>query len=371
MTLIFLALGGVGLLLLAVSLFAGHELDLGADLHGGAPGFLSSRTLGVFPTGSGALGAVVRDRQKFNQEVLTEAASDLAKIGLGVDVLTVQKIEDKEGYIQALGKKRTAEVKRDATIGEASALREATISSTTAIREGKERENQNLALIAQAEKERDVKKATYEAEVQAQAARAKQAGPLAEARARQEVVEQEVLVNLVRTRKETEVAEAEATRRERQLQAEVVKPADAERQRIILSAEGQKQKEILGGRGGADDHVQPDPGVRPARHGGRRRPLGAARQARGEGGAGRRPARHALRWTRRHTAPRVRSPSGRARRSSSPARATPPRRMSGSSWSATWGSPTAPPTPSRCPAGPSSCSSSSTCPSSPGPASGG
>ncbi len=133
--------------------------------------------------------------------------------------------------------------------GEASALREATISSTTAIREGKERENQNLALIAQAEKERDVKKATYEAEVQAQAARAKQAGPLAEAQARQEVVEQEVLVNLVRTKKETEVAEAEAVRRERQLQAEVVKPADAERQRIILAAEGQKQKEILEAEG--------------------------------------------------------------------------------------------------------------------------
>jgi len=192
---------------------------------------------------------IVRDRQKFNQEVLTEAASDLAKIGLGVDVLTVQKIEDKEGYIQALGKKRTAEVKRDATIGEASASREATISATTAIREGKERENQNLALIAQAEKERDVKKATYEAEVQAQAARAKQAGPLAEAQARQQVVEQEVMVSLVRTKKETEVAEADAVKRERQLLAEVVKPADAERQRIILSAEAQKQKEILEAEG--------------------------------------------------------------------------------------------------------------------------
>ncbi len=143
---------------------------------------------------------IVRDRQKFDQEVLAEAASDLARIGLGVDVLTVQKIEDKEGYIQALGKKRTAEVKRDATIGEASASREATISATTALREAKERENENLALIAQAEKERDVRKAQYEAEVQAQAARAKQAGPLAEARARQEVVEQEVPVDLVRAR---------------------------------------------------------------------------------------------------------------------------------------------------------------------------
>ena len=192
---------------------------------------------------------IVRDRQKFNQEVLTEATADLAKIGLGVDVLTVQKIEDKEGYIQALGKKRTAEVKRDAQIGEAAAAREATISSTTALREGKERENENLALVAQAEKERDVKKATYAAEVQSQQARAHQAGPLADARARQEVVEQEVLVNLVRSKKETEVAEADAIKRERQLLAEVVKPADAERQRIILSAEAQKQKEILEAEG--------------------------------------------------------------------------------------------------------------------------
>jgi flotillin len=192
---------------------------------------------------------IVRDRQKFNQEVLMEAAADLAKIGLGVDVLTVQKIEDKEGYILALGKKRTAEVKRDAQIGEALASREATIQSTTALREAKERENENLALIAQAEKERDVKKAQYEAEVQAQQARAQQAGPLAEAKARQEVVEQEVLVELVRTRKQAEVAEAEAVRRERQLVAEVVKPADAERQKVILAAEAQKQKEILEAEG--------------------------------------------------------------------------------------------------------------------------
>ncbi len=192
---------------------------------------------------------IVRDRAKFNQEVLMEAASDLAKIGLGVDVLTIQKIWDAEGYIEALGKRRTAEVKRDAQIGEALAAREATIQSTTAIREGKERENENLALIAQAEKERDVRKAQFEAEVQAQQARARQAGPLAEAKARQEVVEQEVQVEYIRMKKQTEVAEAEAMRRERQLSAEVVKPAEAQRQQVILQAEATKQKEILEAEG--------------------------------------------------------------------------------------------------------------------------
>jgi flotillin len=192
---------------------------------------------------------IVRDRAKFNQEVLAEAAADLAKIGLGVDVLTIQKIWDSEGYIEALGKRRTAEVKRDARIGEAEAEREAIIRSSTALREAKERENENLALIAQAEKERDVKKAQFEAEVQAQQAKARQAGPLAEAIARQQVVEQEVQVELIRTKKQIEVAEAEAIRRERQLLAEVIKPAEAQRQQIILQAEATKQKEILEAEG--------------------------------------------------------------------------------------------------------------------------
>jgi len=192
---------------------------------------------------------IVRDRSKFNQEVLIEATSDLAKIGLSVDVLTIQKVFDAEGYIEALGKRRTAEVKRDATIGEALAAREATIESTTALREGKERENENLALVAQAEKERDVRKATYEAEVLSQQARAKQAGPLADAQARQQVVQQEVQVELLRTQKQTEVAEAEAARREQQLLAEVVKPAAAAKQQVIIQAEGTKEREILEAEG--------------------------------------------------------------------------------------------------------------------------
>ncbi len=195
---------------------------------------------------------IVRDRAKFNQEVLSEATSDLARIGLSVDVLTIQKVFDAEGYIEALGKRRTAEVKRDAQIGEALASREATIQSTTALREGKERENENLALVAQAEKSRDVFKATYEAEVQAQQARSHQAGPLAEAQARQQVVQQEVQVELLRTQKQTEVAEAEAFKREKQLLAEVVKPAAAAKQQVILQAEAAKEREILEAEGQAE-----------------------------------------------------------------------------------------------------------------------
>jgi len=140
-------------------------------------------------------------------------------------------------------------VKRDAQIGEAAAARMATIQSTTALREGKEKENENLALVALAEKERDVRKALYEADVLSQQATAKQAGPLADAAARQKVVEQEVQVDFVRTRKQTEVAEADALRREKQLLAEIVKPAEAAKQQVILQAEATKQRQILEAEG--------------------------------------------------------------------------------------------------------------------------
>jgi membrane protein implicated in regulation of membrane protease activity len=57
MILVFLSLGVVGLLLLALSVFSGYDLDADADVHPGVAGLLSTRTLGVFLTGFGAVGA--------------------------------------------------------------------------------------------------------------------------------------------------------------------------------------------------------------------------------------------------------------------------------------------------------------------------
>jgi len=192
---------------------------------------------------------IVSDRQKFNQEVLREAAADLAKIGLGIDVLTIQEVRDAYGYIDALGQKRTAEVKSDAKIGTAEAERAANVRASTAEREGKQKENENLALIAEAEKERDVKKAVFGAEVQRQAAIAALAGPMAEAESRQKLVEQEVAVERIRTLKQVEVADAEATRKERELVATVLKPAEAKRQASVIEAEAHRQSTIVEAEG--------------------------------------------------------------------------------------------------------------------------
>src|SRR5512139_2783447 len=93
------------------------------------------------------------DRQSFAQKLTSEAAADLEKMGLGVDVLTIQEISDEEGYLDALGKRRTAEVKRDATIGEAEATRDAKMKSSVALQEGGSARLDAEAEIAQAQRD--------------------------------------------------------------------------------------------------------------------------------------------------------------------------------------------------------------------------
>lgn len=184
------------------------------------------------------------DRQAFASKVAEESAVDLERLGMGIDVLTVQHISDEMGYLDSLGRRRTAEVLRDAQVGEADAQRDSMIRSSQALQEGQSAKAQSEANIALAQRDRDIKMADYQAEVNAAQARAQQAGPLAEAQARQQVVVEEVKVDQVRTQGQISVQEQEVLRRQKELEATVIKPADAERQAAILRAEGEKQAKV-------------------------------------------------------------------------------------------------------------------------------
>jgi flotillin len=185
------------------------------------------------------------DRQAFAQKMTDEAAVDLKKMGVNIDILTIQQISDEEGYLDALGKKRTAEVKRDAVIGEALAQRDAMIQSANADQEGKTKRYEADVTIAQSLRDKETKQAEFNAAIQAKQAEAGQAGPLATAIAKQKVTEQETRIEQVRKAQEVLVQEQEALRKEKELQATVVKPAEAGRQAAILRAEGEKQATII------------------------------------------------------------------------------------------------------------------------------
>src|SRR5687768_17320117 len=212
----------------------------------------------VFQTLEGHLRAILgtltveeinNDRQSFAQKLTTEAAGDLEKMGIGLDALTIQEISDEEGYLDALGQRRTAEVQRDAEIGKAEALRDSKIKAALAMQEGERVRLASEADIAASTRETEVKRAQFQAEIKREQATSAQAGPLSEAKARQEVVAEEVRVERIRTQEQIAVQEQEVLRREKELEATVVKKAEAERRAAVLLAQGQQEAAILEAEG--------------------------------------------------------------------------------------------------------------------------
>jgi flotillin len=233
-----------------------------ASLHAAAERFLGMKhdeiQKVIFQTLEGHLRSILgtltveevnSDRQSFAQKLTSEAAVDLEKMGIGVDVLTIQEISDEEDYLNALGRKRTAEVKRDAVIGEAEATRDSKIKSAEASQEGERAKFDSDAAIAQAQRDFAMRQAQYQAEVETEKAKAAQAGPLAEARARQAVVAEEVKVERTRTQEQISVQEQEVLRKQKELEATVIKPAEAARMAAVTQAEAEKQAAILEAEG--------------------------------------------------------------------------------------------------------------------------
>ena len=198
---------------------------------------------------------ILREREKFNQQVKEESAMELQKVGIEVTMLVIQQIVDSQGYIEALGKTKTAQVKRDARIGqatadrdaeigEAEAKREATIKATNAVREAETVRADNEAKIAEASMDRDVRKAKAQALIEAEAARARQAGPLSDAVALRDVEVAKVKVEEARIEAQTAVQDKERARKQKELEATVVVGAEAQKKKVIIEAEARQQSEI-------------------------------------------------------------------------------------------------------------------------------
>ncbi len=192
---------------------------------------------------------LIKEREVLITKVKNEAATELDKIGVGIDILNIQNISDDMGYITALGEKRTAEVKRDATIGKANADRDAKQQSTTAQKDGSVKEAENQAMIADAEKNRDVKKAQYAAEVATEKAKSEMAGPLSKAKAEQGVIIEQVKIEEERQKAQIGVQEQMIAVAEKQKEAEIVVPSKKAAEAVIATAEGAKRKLVIESEG--------------------------------------------------------------------------------------------------------------------------
>ena len=195
---------------------------------------------------------IYRDREKFASQVRSVASPDLAGMGLEIVSFTIRDIKDPGGYLNSLGVRRTAEVRRDATIGEAEAERDAGIRSAAAMREREAARYEANTKIAESERGFNVQKAAYDQEVNARQAEAALADALQRARTQQEIRREEVQIEVVDRTKQIELQQQEIERRERELEATVRKPAEAERFRVETIAEANRSAFVASATGEAE-----------------------------------------------------------------------------------------------------------------------
>lgn len=182
------------------------------------------------------------NRDAFAQKVQEVASSDLANMGLTIISFTIRDIRDKSGYLEALGKPRIAQVKRDAAIGEADATRDATIRSAEANRDGQTAKYAADTRIAEAQRDYQMQVADYTASVNQKKAQADLAYDLQKFKSNQSVKKEEIQVDLVAKEMSIQVQEKEIQRKTMELTAMVEKPADAERYRLETLASAEKAK---------------------------------------------------------------------------------------------------------------------------------
>ena len=192
---------------------------------------------------------IYKNREKFAQEVQGVAATDLLTMGLEIVSFTLRDIRDNQGYLEAIGKPRIAQVRRDAIIAQSQADSEATQKSALANQAGAEVKLGADAKISEAQRDLQIKQAEYAASVNQKKAESDLAYELQKYKTGQLVKEQELKVQIVEKDKQIELQEREINRKERELDATVRKPAEAEQFRIRTIADASQYKFVTEAKG--------------------------------------------------------------------------------------------------------------------------
>lgn len=184
------------------------------------------------------------DRDAIAGKVQSYADKDLKNMGIEIRSFVIKEIEDEHGYLDALGIKRTEEVKRDARIGKAIANRAATIQEARAAQEGEKANADAEAQVALYHRDRDITRQKAEAEVERERANREISFGIQDAKRRQELIVEQRIIDIRDKEKRVEVQQQEVLRKEQEQKAEQVVPAQAMADSIAAEADGQKRKEI-------------------------------------------------------------------------------------------------------------------------------
>ena len=196
------------------------------------------------------------DRDVIATKILGMAGNDLRNMGIEIRSFVISEIDDAHGYLNALGVKRTEEVKRDARMGKAGANREATIAEAQAAQQAEKANAEAEAAVAQYHRDRDIIKQQSETQVEVERANKEIAFQLQTAKRQQELIVEQRKIDIRNKEQEVLVQQQEVKRREQEQIAAQVVPArtqadamaavaDGEKRKLILTAEGEKERAIL------------------------------------------------------------------------------------------------------------------------------
>lgn len=177
---------------------------------------------------------VNEDKTRFAQTLLEEAEHDMNRMGLVLDNLKIVNVTDDSGYLNSIGRIRGATVRMSATIAEANAQAEATVQQV-----------QNWAAAETAKLDADLAIAQQEVQKRILDAQTRREAMIAEAHG-------QVHAQIAQIAAETERQKARALQVKRQLDADVVQPAEAERRAREEQARGQAATVIERGRAEAE-----------------------------------------------------------------------------------------------------------------------
>jgi regulator of protease activity HflC (stomatin/prohibitin superfamily) len=183
--------------------------------------------------GSMTVEEIVTERQKLATEVLDGSKTEMATIGLSVDSLQIQSIDDMgAGYIAAMAAPNNAAIQRQAKIAQAQADQAAAEAQQASARKQAEFARQTSVVQAQ-----------YKAEIDKAQAEAAQAGPLAQAEAQRAVIAAQA-----------ELAQHQAGLRQQQLVAEVIRPAEAEAEKVKILAKADAERTRIAAEAAASNN---------------------------------------------------------------------------------------------------------------------
>jgi flotillin len=174
------------------------------------------------------------NRLEFAYRVVQEAGSDLQRLGLVLDTFKIQHLSDTEGYLDAIARRKNAEVRRDARITEANAEAEARVVAAEAKRTGNVAEAEADIMIVEAENKLRVRRADLAAVTNRAESRATVAGDIA------------------RIEEEQRLEEKRVTTNKHKYEADVIVPARAEREAKELKAKGEAARIAEDGKATAE-----------------------------------------------------------------------------------------------------------------------